>query len=58
VKFIYCFSQELKTKLLKNGFKLLSENSNFSIFENNTKLYFNFDEIKKSEFTLSNTMTF
>jgi hypothetical protein len=58
MKFIHCFSQELKNKLLQNGFKLLCENNSFSIFEYSPKLNFSFSEIDKKQFVLSSKMTF
>lgn len=56
--FIQCFSQELKNKLLQSGFVLLSENGSFSTFENNKKIYFNFNEIDKKEFMETDKLTF
>jgi len=58
VNFIHCFTQELKNKLLKDGFKLLSENSNFSIFENDQLLKFNFNLIDKKQYIFSNKIIF
>ena len=58
MKFIHCFTQELKNKLLKNGFKLLVENNSFSIFENDHLVKLNFDQIDKKQFIFSNKMVF
>jgi len=58
MNFIHCFNLELKNKLLKDGFKLLSENNRFSIFENNQSLNFNFNQIDKKQFVFSNKMIF
>jgi len=58
MNFIHCFSQELKNKLLKDGFKIVIENNNFTIFENNKFLNFNFNQIDKKQFIFSNKMTF
>ena len=58
MNFIHCFTQELKNKLLKDGFKLLSENSNFSIFENDQLLKFNFNLIDKKQYIFSNKIIF
>jgi hypothetical protein len=56
VKFIHCFTKELKNKLLQSGYKLLSENNGFFIFENNPILTFNFNEVDKKQFVFSNKM--
>jgi hypothetical protein len=58
VKFIHCFSQELKNKLLKSGFKLLISNNNLYIFENSPTLLFNFNQVDKKQFIFSNKMIF
>lgn len=58
MKFIHCFNQELKNKLLQNGYKLLSENNSFFIFENNPIIKFNFEEVDKKQFILTNKMIF
>lgn len=56
VKFIHCFSPELKNKLIQNGFKLVSENNNLFIFENNVKLTFDFNKLDRNQFMFSNTL--
>ena len=58
MKFIHCFSTELKDKLIQNGFKLLVSTNGFFIFENSPTLSFNFNNIDKSQFTFSNKMIF
>lgn len=58
MKFIYCFDQKLKDELLQNGFKLLSENSNFFIFENKTNSQFAFSNYSKKQFTFSDKLIF
>ena len=58
MKFIHCFSEELKNKLIQEGFKLLSKNNGFFIFENSTTITFNFKQIDKKQFVFSNKMTF
>ena len=58
MKFIHCFNPELKNKLIQNGFKLISENNNLSIFENNAKLTFDFNQLDKAQFVFSNTLFF
>lgn len=56
MKFIHCFSPELKNKLIQNGFKLVSENNNLFIFENNVKLTFDFNKLDRNQFMFSNTL--
>jgi len=58
VKFIHCFNEELKNKLLQNGFKLLASTNGFFIFENSSIPNFNFNQIDKTQFILSNKLTF
>jgi len=58
LKFIHCFSEELKNKLFQNGFKLLAETNGFFIFENSPTLLFNFKQIDKKQFIFSNKMIF
>jgi len=58
VKFIHCFSEELKNKLIKNGFKLLVSTNGFFIFENSPTLKFNFNQMDKKQFIFSNKLTF
>jgi len=58
MNFIHCFNLELKNKLLQNGYKLLGENNNFSIFENDQLLKFNFNQLDKKQFIFSNKMIF
>lgn len=56
--FIQCFDNELKNKLINEGYKLVKENQNYSLFiyDNSNKL--NFDGIDKSKFVLTSKMTF
>lgn len=56
MKFIHCFSEELKEKLLQAGFELLSQNGSLFIFENNPSLQFNFEKLDGSKFILSNKL--
>jgi len=58
LKFIHCFTEDLKNKLLQSGFELLVETNGLFIFENNNKLKFNFSELDKKQFIFSNKMTF
>jgi len=58
LKFIHCFSKELKNKLLQKGFKLLSQNNGFFIFENSPTITFDFKQIDKKQFVFSNKMIF
>jgi organic radical activating enzyme len=58
VKFIHVFTQELKNKLLQNGFELLVETNGLFIFKNNPTTKFNFTEQDKKQFVFSNKMTF
>jgi hypothetical protein len=56
VKFIHCFSQELKDELLKNGYPLLYSDNNVSIFENTSTIKFNFSKADQKQFMFSNKM--
>jgi hypothetical protein len=56
VKFIHCFSEELKNKLLQSGFRLLYQGNSFFIFENNSSLHFDFTGFNKSQFIFSNKL--
>jgi hypothetical protein len=58
VKFIHCFNQELKNKLLQNGFKLLVSTDSLFIFENSPSLSFDFNQLDKKQFIFSNKMIF
>ena len=58
MKFIYIFNNNLKIELLNRGYKLLSDNSNFFIFENNMILNFNFSDIDKKQFYFSDKLIF
>ncbi|HHU80520.1 MAG TPA: hypothetical protein GXZ35_04205 [Acholeplasmataceae bacterium] len=58
MKFIHCFSEELKNKLLQNGYNLLVETNGIFIFENSPTLFFDFGKIDSTKFTFSNKMIF
>jgi hypothetical protein len=58
VKFIHCFNEELKNKLLQNGFKLLVSTDSLFIFENSPSLLFDFNQLDKKQFIFSNKMIF
>ena len=58
MKFIHCFNQELKNKLLQNGFKLLVSTDSLFIFENSPSLSFDFNQLDKKQFIFSNKMIF
>jgi hypothetical protein len=58
VKFIHCFNQELKNKLLQNGFKLLVSTDSLFIFENSSSISFDFNQLDKKQFIFSNKMIF
>jgi hypothetical protein len=58
MKFIHCFSEELKNILLQNGYRLLSNDNGLFIFENNQNLKFDFAKISKKQFVFSNKMCF
>lgn len=58
MKFVHCFSQDLKDKLLNKGYKLVSDNNGRYIFENNGKLKFDFDDIDRKQFIITNKLTF
>jgi hypothetical protein len=58
VKFIHCFNEELKNKLIHNGFKLLVSANGFFIFENSPSLNFNFNQMDRKQFIFSNKLTF
>jgi len=63
-RFLYCFDEQLKIKLIKNGFKLINEttfyNKNAWIFENNEKVlkFVNFDLSNKNKYVVTNMMNF
>ncbi len=56
MKFIHCFDEELKNKLLQSGFRLLHQGNSFFIFENNSTLQFDFTGQDKSQFIFSNKL--
>lgn len=56
--FIQCFDNELKNKLIKNGYKMVKENQTYSLFIYNNSNKFSFDGIDKSKFIFTDKMTF
>ncbi len=58
MKFIHCFNEGLKNKLLKNGFKLLVSTDSLFIFENSSSISFDFNQLDKKQFIFSNKMIF
>ncbi len=58
MKFIHCFNQELKDKLIQNGFKLLVSTDSLFIFENSSSISFDFNQLDKKQFIFSNKMIF
>jgi len=46
-KFIFVFDEQTKNRLLSSGYVLIQEcHGQIYVFENNTKLQFNFDDVK------------
>lgn len=58
MKFIHCFDENLKNQLLQNGYKLITSKNGVYIFENNSKVNFNFEQFDNSQFIFSNKMVF
>lgn len=57
--FIYCFSNELKDKLIACGYKMINKPSkDYWVFINNKGLKFDFKGVDQSDFKLSNKLTF
>lgn len=56
--FIYCYDEELKSKLLKRNYKMIDKpnNQNYWVFINNGK--FDFSGIDPSKFKMSNKLNF
>ncbi len=54
MSFIYCFSEELKEKLLNSGYRLISKVNNFYVFENATDLKFNFQAEDNKQYAFGN----
>jgi hypothetical protein len=55
--FVYCLDDELKRKLLKNGFKLLNEYDGKAVFLFE-KSKFDFEKVDKSKFLITNKLNF
>lgn len=63
VNFIYCFNDNLKSDLINNGFELLSEiekrnSKKISVFQNNLKASFKFQNYNKKDYMFTNKMSF
>ena len=58
MKFIHCFSEDLKGELLKSGFRLVSDLNGLFIFENNSKLRFDFNSVDRKSFIFTDKMIF
>lgn len=59
--FIYCFDEVLKNELLKTGYKMIQNPSNqdYWVFINKPeKLAFNFSDVDKNKFKMSNRLNF
>lgn len=58
--FIYCFDDNLKTKLLNNGFKIFKGTAvkDGCVFIYDKKLKFDFNCIDKSKFIICNKLKF
>ena len=55
-KFIYCLDEDLKNKLIKQGFKLLKEDDKGATFVFSDKI--KFDKVDKSKYLFTNRLTF
>lgn len=55
--FIYCFDDNLKDKLIKNGLKLFKEDENGAVFVFD-KLKFNFEGVDEKKYFITNKLTF
>ena len=58
MKFIYCMDNNLKTELIKQGFKLLNQDEDKAVFIMDKSLKFNFDKIDKDKLMFTNRLTF
>jgi len=57
--FIYCFSNELKDKLIACGYKMINKPSkDYWVFINNRDLKFDFSCVEQSSFKFMNKLTF
>ncbi|MDD2495963.1 MAG: hypothetical protein PHE29_12320 [Tissierellia bacterium] len=57
-KFIYCLDEDLKNKLIKQGFKLLKEDDKGATFVFSDKIKFDFNNVSKNKFMFTNRLTF
>ncbi len=55
--FIYCFSKEMKEELVANGFVLLKDDKNKSVFVFDKTLKFNFEGVDKTKYIITNKLT-
>ena len=58
MNFIHVFNDELKDRLIKYGYLLISSINGLSIFENNIASKFNFSEVDNKKYTFTNKMVF
>jgi hypothetical protein len=58
MKFIHCFTEELKNKLINSGYKIINQTNGLYIFENSLSNTFNFNNEEKNQFIFSNKMFF
>lgn len=56
--FIMCLDDNLKKKLISNGFKLLKDNKSQAIFLFDKNKQFNFESVDKKKFLFTNRLTF
>ena len=49
-KFIYCLDEDLKNKLIKQGFKLLKEDDKGATFVFSDKIKFDFTKVDKAKY--------
>jgi hypothetical protein len=56
MNFIICFDQDLKDKLINQGYLLLSQNDDMYIFENNNMLNFDFNSVDKKKYLFTNKL--
>lgn len=56
--FIYCKDNDLKNKLIKNGFQLIREEDNGSIFLFDKNIKFDFNNVDKTKFLFTNKLFF
>lgn len=56
--FIVAFNKKVEEKLINSGFKLLNRNDGRATFIYNKSIKFNFDNLDKSTFLLTNKLNF